>query len=59
MNILLLFHFKKIAPSIATFLKNESEVLPGIAAFKRTIQFVPPASLHLIYKALIQPHFYK
>ena len=27
------------------------------AAIKRVRQFVPPATLHLIYKALIQPHF--
>ena len=26
-------------------------------AIKRVRQFVPPATLHLIYKALIQPHF--
>ena len=29
----------------------------GIAAIKRVRQFVPPATLHLIYKALLQPHF--
>ena len=28
----------------------------GIAAIKRVRQFVPPATLHLIYKTLIQPH---
>ena len=27
------------------------------AAIKRVRKFVPPATLHLIYKALIQPHF--
>ena len=26
-------------------------------AIKRVRKFVPPATLHLIYKALIQPHF--
>ena len=29
----------------------------GIAAIKRVRQFVLPATLHLIYEALIQPHF--
>ena len=55
-------HFQNIAPSIATLLKKESEVLSDIAAIKRAIQFVPPpppALLHLIYTALIQAHFYK
>ena len=33
------------------------KVASGIAAIKRVRQFVPPATLHLIYKALIQPHF--
>ena len=28
-----------------------------IAAIKRVRQFFPPATLHLIYKAFIQPHF--
>ena len=35
-------HFQNIAPSIATLLKKESEVLSDIAAIKRAIQFVPP-----------------
>ena len=33
------------------------KIASGIAAIKRVRQFVPPATLHLIYKALIQPHF--
>ena len=33
-------------------------IASGIAAIKRVRQFVPPATLHLIYKALIQPPFY-
>ena len=33
------------------------KIASGIAAIKRVRQFVPPASLNLIYKALIQPHF--
>ena len=33
------------------------KLAPGIAAIKRVRQFVHPATLHLIYKALIQPHF--
>ena len=33
------------------------KIASGIAAIKRVKQFVPPATLHLIYKALIQPHF--
>ena len=40
-------HIEKLAKKIAS----------GIAAIKRVRQFVPPATLHLIYKALIQPHF--
>ena len=40
-------HIEKLAEKIAS----------GIAAIKRVRQFVPPATLHLIYKALIQPHF--
>ena len=40
-------HFERLAKKIAS----------GIAAIKRVRQFVPPATLHLIYKALIQPHF--
>ena len=39
-------HIEKLAKKIAS----------GIAAIKRVRQFVPPATLHLIYKALIQPH---
>ena len=42
-----LSHIEKLAKKIAS----------GIAAIKRVRQFVPPATLHLIYKALIQPHF--
>ena len=34
-----------------------NKIASGIAAIKRVRQFVPPATLHLIYKALIQPHF--
>ena len=33
------------------------KIVSGIAAIKRVRQFVPPATLHLIYKALIQPYF--
>ena len=33
------------------------KIASGIAAIKRVRQFVPRATLHLIYKALIQPHF--
>lgn len=33
------------------------KVASGIAAIKRVRQFASPATLHLIYKALIQPHF--
>ena len=40
-------HIEKLAKNIAS----------GITAIKRVRQFVPPATLHLIYKALIQPHF--
>ena len=40
-------HIEKLAKKIAS----------GITAIKRVRQFVPPATLHLIYKALIQPHF--
>ena len=32
-------------------------VASGIAAIKGVRQFVPPATLHLVYKTLIQPHF--
>ena len=37
--------------------KLAKKIASGIAAIKRVRQFVPPATLHLIYKALIQPHF--
>ena len=40
-------HIEKLAKKIAS----------GIAAIKGVRQFVPPATLHLIYKGLIQPHF--
>ena len=40
-------HIEKLAKKIAS----------GIAAIKRVRQFVPPATLHLIYKYLIQSHF--
>ena len=40
-------HIEKLAEKIAS----------GIAAIKRVRQFVLPATLHLIYKALIRPHF--
>ena len=40
-------HFERLAKKIAS----------GIAAIKRVRQFVPPATLHLIYKSLTQPHF--
>ena len=39
-------HIEKLAKKIAS----------GIAAIKRVRQFVPAATLHPIYKALIQPH---
>ena len=40
-------HFERLAKKIAS----------GIAAIKRVRQFVPPATLHLIYKSLTLPHF--
>ena len=40
-------HIDKLAKKIAS----------GIAAVRRVRQFVPSSTLHLIYKALIQPHF--
>ena len=40
-------HIDKLAKKIAS----------GSAAVKRVRQFVPSSTLHLIYKALIQPHF--
>ena len=33
------------------------KITSGIGAIKRIRQLVPPATLHLIYQALIQPHF--
>ena len=36
--------------------KLAKRIVSGIAAIKRVRQFVPPATLHLIYKALTQPH---
>ena len=33
------------------------KIASGIAAVKQVRQFVPPTTLHFIYKALIQPHF--
>ena len=46
-NLTWVSHIEKLAKKVAS----------GIAAIKRIRQFVPPATLHLIYKALIQPHF--
>ena len=40
-------HIERLAKKVAS----------GIAAIKRVRQFVPPATLHLTYKALIRPHF--
>ena len=40
-------HIEKLAKNVAS----------GIATIKRVRQFVPPATSHLIYKVLIQPHF--
>ena len=37
--------------------KLAKKIASGIAAIKRVRQFLPPATLDLIYKALIQPHF--
>ena len=37
--------------------KLTKKVAPGIGAIKRITHFVPQATLHLIYQALIQPHF--
>ena len=37
--------------------KLAKKIVSDIAAIKRVRQFVPPATLHLIYKALTQPHF--
>ena len=39
-------HIERLAEKVAS----------GIAAIKRVRQFVPTATLHLIYRALIQPH---
>ena len=33
------------------------KVACGIAAIKGVRQYIPPATLHLVYKTLIQPHF--
>ena len=41
-------HIDKLAKKIAP---------QGIAAVKQVRQFIPSSTLHLIYKALIQPHF--
>ena len=40
-------HIEKLAKKVAS----------GIAAIKRVRKFISPATLHLIYKALIQLHF--
>ena len=37
--------------------KLTKKVASGIGATKRIRHFVPQATLHLIYQALIQPHF--
>ena len=37
--------------------KLTKKVASGIGAMKRIRHLVPPATLHLIYQALIQPHF--
>ena len=37
--------------------KLAKKITSGILAIKRVRQIVPPATLHLIYKALTQPHF--
>ena len=37
--------------------KLAKKIISGILAIKRVRQIVPPATLHLIYKALTQPHF--
>ena len=41
------FHIEKLTKKIASV----------IGAMKRARYLVPPATLHLIYQALIQPHF--
>ena len=46
-NLTWISHIEKLAKKVAS----------GIAAIKRVRQFAPPATLHLISKALIQPHF--
>ena len=38
--------------------KVRENLASGIRAIKRIRQLVPKATLHLIYQALIQPHFY-
>ena len=37
--------------------KLAKKITSGILAIKRVRQIVPPATLHLIYKALTKPHF--
>ena len=37
--------------------KLTKKIASGIGAMKRVRHLVPPATLHLIYQALIQPHF--
>ena len=37
--------------------KLTKKIAPGIVAIKRIRHFVPQATLHLIYQAIIQPHF--
>lgn len=37
--------------------ESAKKVASVIAAIKKVRQFVPPATLHPIYKALIQPYF--
>ena len=37
--------------------KLAKKITSGILTIKRVRQIVPPATLHLIYKALTQPHF--
>ena len=38
--------------------KLKKKVASGIGAIKRIRHLVPQATLHVIYQALIQPHFY-
>jgi len=37
--------------------KLTKKIASGIGAMKRIRHFVPQATLHLIYQAIIQPHF--